>query len=513
MKVAIKLFPDTYVDSVVQLRAMRAMRELDDVERASASMATPANVETLLAEGVDASDIDGVGSNDFFIVARAADDEAASRALEVGESAVGSSTTGTDDGAARPAALRSLPEALRAQSESNVAVISVPGDYAALAAYQALSADLHVLLFSDNVPLEKEIELKDYALDRHRLMMGPGAGTAMLAGTGLGFANAVGPGQVGIVAAAGTGAQEAMALLSRWGVGVSQVIGVGGRDLSSEVAGRMAKAAVATLRDDPATEVILLVSKPPAPEVAAEVLTAAGRTPLVASLIGLQPDFPAPHDVRTADTLEGGVRATLDVLGRSAPDPTRTYGPSLADARARMAPGRHLIRGLFSGGTLCYESLVILGRVTGEVRSNTPLDPAWGLPAPPGSHQCLDLGEEEYTRGRPHPMIDPEARIEVLREHAADSEVAVILLDVVLGYGAHPDPAGLLAPVCTEVMAEGGPQIVAYVLGTDEDPQRYTAQRDRLVEAGCIATETAARASLVAAALATDDQSLLGTTL
>jgi FdrA protein len=513
MKAAIKLFPDTYVDSVVQLRAMRAMRELDDVEWASAAMATPANVETLRAEGVDASDIDGVGSNDFFIVARAADDEAASRALEVGESAVRSSATETDDGAARPAAPRSLPEALRAQSESNVAVISVPGDYAALAAYQALSADLHVLLFSDNVSLEKEIELKDYALGRNRLMMGPGAGTAMLAGAGLGFANAVRPGQVGIVAAAGTGAQEAMALLSRWGVGVSQVIGVGGRDLSSEVAGRMAKAAVATLREDPATEVILLVSKPPAPDVAAEVLTAAGRTPLVASLIGLQPDFPAPHGVRIADTLEGGVRATLEVLGRSAPDPTRTYGPSLADARARMAPGRHLIRGLFSGGTLCYESLVILGRVTGEVRSNTPLDPAWDLPAPPGSHQCLDLGEEEYTRGRPHPMIDPEARIEVLREHAADPEVAVILLDVVLGYGAHRDPAGLLAPVCTEVMAEGGPQIVAYVLGTDEDPQRYSAQRDRLVEAGCIVTETAARASLVAAALATDDQSLLSTAL
>jgi FdrA protein len=186
-----------------------------------------------------------------------------------------------------------------------------------------------------------------------------------------------------------------------------------------------------------------------------------------------------------------------------------TMGPSVAEVRRRMTPGRALIRGLFSGGTLCYESLVLIGRAIGEVRSNTPINPAWGLPAPAGSHQCLDLGEEEYTRGRPHPMIDPEARIELLREHGADPQVAVIILDVVLGYGAHPDPAGILAPECESVMAEGGPQIVAYVLGTDQDPQRYSAQRSRLVEAGCIVTETAARSSLAAAAIATDNPGLL----
>ena len=155
-----------------------------------------------------------------------------------------------------------------------------------------------------------------------------------------------------------------------------------------------------------------------------------------------------------------------------------------------------LIRGLFSGGTLCYESLVILGRTVGEVHSNTPINKAWGLPAPAGSHQCLDLGEEEYTRGRPHPMIDPEARLELLREHAADPQVAVIILDVVLGHGADADPAKTLAPACESAMNDGGPQVVAYVLGTDQDPQGYQAQRDRLVQAGCIVTETAARASL-----------------
>jgi FdrA protein len=508
MTMAIKLFPDTYVDSVVQLRGMRAMREIDGVEWASAAMATPANVETLRVEGVEPTQVVDAGANDFFLVVRASTDSIAADALAAGESAVNSSGSSPVE-VGRPDTPGSLRDAVLAQPQSNVAVISVPGDYAALAAHQALSADLHVLLFSDNVSLEKEVALKDHALSRDRLMMGPGAGTALLGGVGLGFANIVTPGPVGVVAAAGTGAQEAMALLDRWGVGVSHVIGVGGRDLSSEVGGRMARAAILALREDPATKVILFVSKPPAPDVAATVLATAGETPLVAALIGLDPQFPAPPGVVLADTLESGVTATLEVLGLTAPDTTETMGPSVHKASARLAPGRRLIRGLFSGGTLCYESLVILGRTVGEIHSNTPINKAWGLPAPAGSHQCLDLGEEEYTRGRPHPMIDPEARLEMLREHATDPEVGVIILDVVLGHGADADPAKTLAPASQSAMKDGGPQVVAYVLGTDKDPQGYQAQRDRLVRAGCIVTETAARASLVAAAIATGDPSLV----
>lgn len=508
MTMAIKFFRDTYIDSVVQLRGMRAMREAEGVEWASAAMATPANVETLRAEGVEPEQVGDAGSNDFFLAVRAASDSVAEEALAIGESAVVSSGPAAGGGVPHDAP-GSLRDALRLQPESNVAVISVPGDYAALAAHQALSSGLHVLLFSDNVPLEKEIALKDHALSRGRLVMGPGAGTAMLGGTGLGFANAVAPGRVGVVAAAGTGAQEAMALLDRWGVGVSQVIGVGGRDMSSEVGGRMARSAISALREHPATDVILFVSKPPSPDVAAAVLATAGDTPLVAALIGFDPGFPAPPGVVLADTLESGVTATLGLLGMTTPDTTRTLGPSVDESRQRLSPERSLVRGLFSGGTLCFESLVVLSRTIGEVRSNTPINKEWGLPAPDGAHQCLDLGEEEYTRGRPHPMIDPEARVELLLEHAADPQVGAIILDVVLGYGANPDPAGILGPVCESVMADGGPQVVAYVLGTEQDPQGYAAQRDLLVQAGCIVTETAARASLVAAAIATGDPGLV----
>lgn len=503
MSTSVRIFPDTYVDSVAQLTALRAMREVDGVEWASAGMMTPANAETLRGQGVEASAIDGAGPNDFFVIVKADDDAVARDALAGAERAVFAVRPEAGEEQQEPAP-RSVADAVNRHPDTNVAVISVPGEYAALLSYQALTSGLHVLLFSDNVPLAKEIRLKDFARTRGLLLMGPGAGTAMLGGVGLGFANVVTPGRVGVVAAAGTGAQEVMCLLDRWGAGVSHVLGLGGRDMSEAVGGRAALTAVAALRDDPGTDVILLVSKAPAGEVAARALAAAGRKPVVAALVGIGAEPTDTGGAVVTDTLEGGVVATLRILGLPAPDTTATtLGPSLRDARRRLSDRRTLVRGLFSGGTLCYESLVVLRRKLGEVRSNTPIDPAWGMPPPPGSHQCLDLGEEEYTRGRPHPMIDAEARLGLLREHAEDPEVAAIILDVVLGHGAHEDPAGVLAPECQALMARGGPQVVAYVLGTDADPQGLTAQRRRMVEAGCIVTATSARASSVAAAVAT----------
>ncbi len=512
MTAAVLLFPDTYVDSVVAMQAMRAMRESDGVQWASAIMATPANVDALRSEGIDDAALGKAGANDFCLAVRADDPGGTERALQAGkDAAFAARLAETTTAARKPRALRL---AVAEQPESNVAIVSVPGEYAALAAFQGLGLGLHVLLFSDNVPVAQEVALKRFARSRGLLVMGPGAGTAMLAGTGLGFANVVRPGRVGVVAAAGTGAQEAMSLLDRWGVGVSQVIGVGGRDLSEEVGGLMAISAVETLRRDPGTDAILLVSKPPDRDVAEQVVAAAGEMPLVAALIGLDPaSLPVPDSVTLTSTLESGVVATLRALGHASPDTTRLYGRSLAEARDRLADGRSAVRGLFSGGTLCYESLVILSRILGPVYSNTPIRPELGLPAPPASHQCLDLGEEEFTRGRPHPMIDAEARIEVLREHARDDTVAAIILDVVLGYGSNADPAGALAPVCEQIMSSGGPQVVAYVLGTDGDPQGLAGQRNRLAEAGCVITETAARASLAAAALATRNVALIGSEL
>ena len=507
----VSLYRDTYVDSITQLAGTRALLASDGVDWAAAAMATPGNLDTLVAEGFDVAALDGCGANDLFVAVRAESDTAVAAARAAGEKAMFAERGAADAARAeRPA--RTLAEAVARQPGSNVAVISVPGAYAALEAHKALSAGLDVLLFSDNVPVDHEIALKERAARLGRLVMGPGAGTAMLGRTCLGFANAVRPGRVGVVAAAGTGAQEVASLLDRWGVGVSHIIGLGGRDLSTDVGGRMALSAVRALVADDATEAILLVAKPPDPGVALAVVAGAAGKPLVAALIGLAEDIAVPDGVTVTRTLEAGAVAAVAAFGIEPPD---TVGGLVDQVRQRcpaLSEQRTLVRGLFSGGTLCYESLVVLADALGPVYSNTPIDKDLGLPAPDGAHVCLDLGEEEYTKGRPHPMIDPQARIGLLREHGSDPRMAAIVLDVVLGYGAHPDPAAELAPACADVIG-GGAQVVVYVLGTDADPQGYERQRRAFTDAGCLMTVTAARASLAAAALATRTPELAATAL
>jgi FdrA protein len=505
MSVDVRIFHDTYVDSVVQLSATRAMSESAGIQWAAAAMGTPANVQTLASEGFATT---GIGSaNDLFLAVRGNDDESVQGALSAGSDAMFASRPNAG-GPTQQRAYRTIGRAVREQPDTNVAIISVPGSYAALEAHEALTAGLDVLLFSDNVTVSDEVALKERAVRLGHLLMGPGAGTAMLGGTGLGFANVVERGPVAIVAAAGTGAQEAMSLLDRWGVGISCVIGLGGRDLSDAVDGRMAKAAITSLRTDPATGVIFLVSKPPAEAVARAVLATAADFPLVASLVGRAHDAEPVAGIRPARTLEAGALQVLDLLGVRRPDLLGDLQRQVAETCERLTAERTLVRGLFSGGTLCYESLVLLGDALGPVYSNVPLDPALHVPAPPGSHICLDLGEEEYTVGRPHPMIDPQARVEMLDEQGRDSAVAVILLDVVLGFGAHENPGGQLAPACARAVAQGV-AVVAYVLGTHHDPQGYARQREILEQAGCIVTETAARAALAAAAIAIRDPELV----
>jgi FdrA protein len=505
MTADLRIFRDTYVDSVVQLSATRAMSEVAGVDWAAAAMATPANLQTLRSEGFSISGLGG--ANDLFLAVRGADNASVQSALAAGADTMFASRESTGGQTSRRAH-RTIGRAVRELPDTNVAIISVPGAYAALEAHEALTAGLDVLLFSDNVSISEEVALKDRAVQLGHLLMGPGAGTAMLGGTGLGFANVVGSGPVGIVAAAGTGAQEAMSLLDRWGVGISCVIGLGGRDLSDAVDGRMAKAAIASLRADPGTEVIFLVSKPPAERVASAVLSAADGFPLVGALVGRARDAGPVAGLRPARTLEAGALDVLDLLGVTRPDVVGDLPERVAEVCERLATERTLVRGLFSGGTLCYEALVILGDALGPVYSNVPLSESLRVPAPPGSHVCLDLGEEEYTVGRPHPMIDPQGRVEMLDEQGRDPAVAVILLDVVLGLGAHEDPAGQLAPACARAIQQGA-TVIAYVLGTDHDPQGYARQREILQDAGCLVTETAARAALATAAIAVRDPALV----
>ncbi len=492
-------FPGTYRDSLLLLSATRAMQDSGDVSWASAAMATQAVVNDLTGRGFPPADLDGTDANALVLAVDASGDQEADAALDRGRATLFAEASGAATGDGGQPEPRTVGEAARLLPEANVAVVSVPGTYAAMAAHSALTAGLHVLLFSDNVPVAQEVELKQRASRLGRLVMGPGAGTAVLGGVGLGFANAVGAGPVGVVAAAGTGAQEVMTLLDRWGIGVSQVIGVGGRDLSAGVGGLMARDAVRALDADPGTAVILLVSKPPDEAVAQTVISASRSTPVIAACIGMSAPDGRLAGARLAATLEDGARQVAVLLDRPVPDLSADVG-RLA-ARAYTGPGRRAVRGFFTGGTLCYEAQVVLTRSLGPVYSNIPLRPEFGLPAPEGAHVCLDLGEEEYTQGRPHPMIDPAARQEILRDQAFGPDIAAVLLDVVIGSGSHADPAGAIAGTCADIVA-GGAAVVCYVLGARADPQGLDRQRATLAEAGAVVADSGAQAARVAAAIA-----------
>lgn len=504
MTSAVRVFRDSYVDSLLLMLGTASMDALDGVTWAGATLANPRGLEELAAAGFSGGELRGLGANDLVLAVRAVDDEVAQAALDAGRDAVFSEQQAPRTGAEQRAPA-SIAEAARGTEGLNVAIVSVPGEYAALEAHHALTAGLHVLLFSDNVPLEHEVELKQRAADLGLLVMGPGAGTAVLAGTGLGFANALGTRDgmaVGVVAAAGTGAQEVSALLDRWGVRVSHVIGVGGRDLSQDVGGRMAQLAARALEADPGTSAVLLVSKPASADAARAVLEECTGTPAVAVFLGLD-DVDAPDGVTLAATLEGGAVAAARLVGAAPPEVTSGLRGAVARAAAGLSPQRTLVRGLFSGGTLCYEAQYVMEGLLGPVYSNEPLRQQNTVEAAPDrAHVLLDLGAEEFTVGRPHPMIDPSGRLELLRAMKDETDVAVVLMDVVLGHGAHEDPAGQLAPVCERLMSDGGPVVVTYLLGTEADPQVYSRQRAVLERAGCLVPETNAQAARIAAALA-----------
>jgi FdrA protein len=509
----VRIRADSYVDSVRLMSARRAMLDVDGITQAAAVMGTEANRGSLADDGFEDADLGGTGANDLVLAVEAEDEEAADAALDAAES----SLAGTDgDGHAvspgeRPP--RTVEQAVSRLDGANLAIVSVAAEYAVLEAHRALTAGLHVLLFSSGIAATDEIALKQRARELGLLVMGPDAGTAMLAGVGLGFANVVRPGPVGVLAAAGTGAQEVMTLLHRWGSGPSQVIGIGGRDVTADVDGAMARAALTALRSDPATTALLLVSKPPARAVADDLVSRLAGVPAVAAFVGLEPSggssgpsgegHGGKRDVRLAATLEQSVLAMLELLGHDAPDPAGGLADVAASAADSLSGRRRALRGLFSGGTLCYEAMVLASRRLGRVHSNTPLRGEDGLPAPDGAHICLDLGAPEYTEGRPHPMIDPEPRADAIREQGRDPTTAVVLLDVVLGHVAHDDPAGVLAPACADVRSQASPPaVVVYVLGTEDDPQDAAAQRTRFAEAGCLLAPTNARAALLATAIA-----------
>jgi FdrA protein len=434
------------------------------VEAAQVAMATPLNLEVLAQMGFTLPA--GVTPQEMVVALRLADD-APDSVVDDAEAAIAEALRSRAPSAsAEQAPPRTTATALRG-TDDGLVLVSVPGPSALVEAMDAVDARRDVMVFSDNVPLAHEVALKRAAGERGVLVMGPDCGTAVVGGLGLGFANATSPGPVGLVAASGTGCQQVLCLLDRAGVGVTHALGVGGRDLSAAVGGLSTRTALERLDADASVEVIVLVSKPPAAEAAADIEAYAAGLDTPVELAFLGPGRP---------DLTAATEAVLRRLGADVPE-----WPAHLPVHERSSGGGFL-RGLFVGGTLCDEAMLVAATALGPIRSNTPLSPelALGPDLTAAAHTMVDFGDDALTTGRAHPMIDPTLRLEHLARAAADPSTGVLLLDVVLGHGAEPDPAALLAPA----LAGLAQPVVVAVVGTAHDPQDLDRQVRALVDAG-----------------------------
>lgn len=506
-----------YRDSIFLMRISKQLEELDGVQKASAIMATDANKELLRDAGMLTDEIKGASSNDLVIVIDAVSSERASEAISNTEEILTEEARGRVEEA--EVIYKTLDSAIDAELDSNLVLISVPGEFAAREAERALKAGKHVMIFSDGVSVEDEVRLKRLGKEKGLLVMGPDCGTAIINGIGLGFANVVKRGPIGVVAASGTGAQEVTSLISA-GPGISHAIGTGGRDLHDEVGGITMLMGLQSLAEDSETKTIVLISKPPSPEVAKRILKAASEVgkPTVVNFLGGDPKIIEKINLTPADTLEDAAAKAI-ALQRGEKPKRVTFSADFNEVKntakkeyERIGPDQRYIRGIYSGGTFCSEAMLIVRDLVGDVNSNVPLKPELKLKDSNKSkgHTFVDMGDDEFTAeiGKPHPMIYHDLRQKRILDEASDPETAVILLDVVLGYGAHEDPAGALAPTLREAkkIAERGGRylpVVASVCGTPQDPQNLTAQEKKLKGAGVVVMPSNAQAARMAALIAT----------
>ncbi|PPR55553.1 MAG: hypothetical protein CFH07_02156 [Alphaproteobacteria bacterium MarineAlpha3_Bin6] len=501
-----KIFPNTYRDSVALMQVSAKINELTGITQASLIMATATNLELLQEAGLIET-VPEAGNNDLLLALEGENESALQEAVVTAESKLHEMASGIIEREIRKEPLRSIEMALDAFPDANLALISCPGEYATAEALKALNLGLDVMLFSDNISEEDEIFLKKNAETEGLLMMGPDCGTAIVNGVPLGFANNVKKGSIGIVAASGTGLQQVSCLIDRWGGGISQAIGTGGRDLSTKVGGSTMIAGIDALAADSNTKVIVLISKPPSQDVAFKVLERAAKTdkPVVVNFLGSTVEVPAGAEVTEAKTLEAAAHAAVRLTGIDVQTPARhlvTTG-ELATLTNRLSGSQKYVRGLYSGGTFSYEAMILLTEMLGPIHSASPLASEQNLDDPWQSreHTVLDLGGDVFTRGRPHPMIDHRLRNERILQEAMDPETAVILLDIVLGFGSHENPAEDLAVAISEARratTTNEPIFIGFVCGTKNDPQNLEKQETMMSEVGVLLMESNAQAARLA---------------
>jgi succinyl-CoA synthetase alpha subunit len=507
-----RYYPNLYKDSVSLMTVSAKVTAVPGIDAASVVMASATNVENLARAGLGEFE---VRPNDL-VVAVSGTDEACDEALQKADELLTAKASGGGEAEAEAhAPVTSIQMAAARDPAHNFALISVPGDYAAAEAVKALRLGMHVMLFSDNVPADSELALKTYADEHDLMVMGPDCGTAIVNGVPLGFANVVRRGPIGVVGASGTGTQEVTVRIHQLGAGVSQALGTGGHDLSKQIGGISMLYGLRALDADPATKVIVLVSKPPAAEIAARVLSAAEASakPVVVIFLGADPATITRNGVYGAAYLAqaADMAVALSKGGAAEAAPVAVSNEmrrTLSGMARAMAPSQRYVRGIFSGGTFCFEAQLVHAAAGMRAFSNTPtagnqpLADNWKSQA----HTIIDMGDDEFTQGRPHPMIDPSLRDARIRDEVADPSTAVVLFDVVLGYGASDNPtAGLLGVIgSARAKAAAAGRTVAfigYVCGTDLDPQDRNQAVAGLKAAGVLVASSNAEAATWSAAI------------
>lgn len=500
------LKPNTYVDSVTLMAISTAANKLAGVKQAQVAMGSPMNKAVLAELNLLDEKLADAAPSDLMIVLNVEDDAQADALFEEIEQLLKRKPAKQED---KDETYHTLEAAAENIPDSNFVIISVNGAYAAREAKKALNLGKNVMLFSDNVSIEEEKMLKTLAHEKGLLMMGPDCGTAIINGVGLGFANKVRRGNIGIVAASGTGAQEMSVRIHEFGGGVSQLIGTGGRDLSKGIGAMMMLDGLAMLAEDPATDIIVIVSKPPAPEVATKVLEAAGKInkPVFVQFLGYKGDYTHADNIQMFAHSKPAAMAAVIASGidEDSIDKHALNLPLIAEVKAKLAPEQKYIRGLFCGGTLCDEALFSASERHEEVYSNIHPNPNYRLTPTDASkgHTFLDFGDDAFTNGRAHPMIDPTYRVERILKEGRDPEVGVLLLDFVLGFGANEDPVGTTLEALVTVKKEAEQrgkhlEILAYILGTELDEPNVVEQVAKLEAAGITIASSSTNAGLLA---------------
>lgn len=461
----------------------------EGVNKVQVMMATPANKDIFKDAGLYTEELEGAESNDMAIVVDTDVEGKSDEVLEKVDDYLKDQSISADAEGFKT--VRTWDKAEKALPDANVALISVPGEYAAEEAENALDRGMHAFIFSDNVPLEDEVKIKQKANEKGLVVMGPDCGTGILDGIPMAFANVVNKGKVGVVGASGTGIQEVTTIIDRMGEGISHAIGTGGRDLKEPVGAITMMEGIKALENHNATDVIVVVSKPPAKEVRDEVVELLHNVskPVVTIFLGEKPE---QHEgnVYQAYTLEETARIAVDLAKNNAIKDDYNDGDYTVDGSG-MKDSQTAIKGFYSGGTLASEAAVLMTDALGEGH----IGDVEGYVLKTGAHEVLDLGDDEYTQGKPHPMIDPATRSEFIAKAAQDKETAVILLDIVLGYGSHDDMVTALLPAINEAKSEAEKDgrklhVIATVCGTLNDPQNYNEQRKHLEDAGIIVKDT-----------------------